>query len=426
MKERAFISGTQKAQGGNKNCSRKMGLKPLVAIVGNTGVGKSQFAVDLAKALNGEVINADAMQMYQGLDIISNKHPIAERQGVPHHLLGTESWNNQITVQDFEVRAQQVIDKLHAENKLPILVGGTHYYIQSLITKNNLINNNEAPIAQKEFSAKELEILNDSSKVEAELKRVDPVIASKFHPNDTRRLRRALEIWYETGKKPSSIYESQKGGSEDEKLQMRYNVLVYWVWSSREVLTPRLDARVDKMVDQGLQDELKGMYRLYNGQSTGIWQVLGFKQFLNYLATPTQENWDQGLQDMKTDTRHYAKKQTKWIKNKLGPLLQELGGKFALVDASDLSQWNTNVRDRGITIAKEWLKENMSTDLVPGYLAGEIVRKRQPFSQHQWVRHRCDVCSEVKETVLMGDDEWKIHLQSKGHRYHVKRAAKEK
>lgn len=415
-------------------------MRPLIAVVGNTGVGKSQLAVELARAFRGEVINADAMQMYKGVDIITNKHPLNEQHGVPHHLLGTDNWTEPITVQDFEPRANGKINELQKDEKLPIVVGGTHYYIQSLIAENTLVNTNSTPQganAPKNFTSEQLTILDDPKLVEQHLHKVDPLILQKFHPNDTRRTRRALEIFYETGKKPSEIYETQKTGSETEKVKLRHRVLVFWVWCNRDVLNERLDARVDKMVQNGLMDEIKEIYAQYNGKNEGIFQVLGFKQFLPYLdelkATGVSNStlFEEGLNSMKTETRQYAKKQRKWIKNKLSSFVNELGGDFAIVDSSDLSHWDENVNQRAINIVNKWLKDDDSLteqELVPEYLSSESVRDRQVFDKSQWTRHHCETCSELRgrDVTLVGDEDWRIHTESKAHRSAKRRLEKVK
>lgn len=417
------------------------GLKPLVAVVGSTGSGKSQFAVDLAKALDGEIINGDAMQMYRGLDIITNKHPIKERNNIPHHLIGFESWNSQLTVQDFVKTATKVISGIHSRGKLPILVGGTHYYIQSLIAENaliltekyqksDLIEQFQAGEAKSNLTTKELAILEDPEKVESALREVDPLVLSKFHPNDTRRLKRALQIWFDTRIPPSQLYETQQFGPEELKLKPRFRTLTIWMYTRRDVLVERINARVFKMIENGLLTEIEEMYKEYDPQKInhGIWQVIGFRQFLPYLEDKSEKAWKEGLSAMQAETRQYAKKQTQWIRSKLNPFVSSLGGHFAILDSSDLSNWNNAVEDRGIALAEQWYNNaNFADPLIPADLADVLGRRRQAYSKSQWVRHHCKVCSQLKETtvILMGDDEWKIHCSSKAHRAALNRFGKQ-
>lgn len=391
--------------------------KTLIAIVGNTGVGKSQLAVELARKLNGEVINGDSMQMYRGLDIITNKHPMKERMGVPHHLLGHIDWDKQYTVTQFEQEVTDLVDDLHQRGKIPILVGGTHYYIQSLIAENSTIGQRDDP--KRELKAEEEQILDDPAQVEKQLKLIDPVIAAKFHPNDTRRLRRALEVFYTTGRRPSEIYEEQS----ESTTKLRYNVLVFWIYCQREVLNERLDARVDTMLETGLMDEINELYESWQKEKSadgqGVWQVLGFNQFLPYLSkeVPTA---DSGIAAMKSETRQYAKKQTKWIVNKLTLQLQKLGGTMAVLDSTDLENWQQNVADRAVEISKHWLAgEPIKQKLVPDHIDAQ--RKQQEFSRDQWVRYECEHCSDRKgqAVIVMGDAAWKTHLQSRGHKKNV-------
>lgn len=390
----------------------------LIAIVGNTGVGKSQLAVELARKLNGEIINGDSMQMYRGLDIITNKHPAKEQMGIPHHLLGHIEWDKQYSVTQFEQEVTGLANEIEGRGRLPIVVGGTHYYIQALIAENSTIGQRDDPAVP--LTEEQLEILEDPSRVEQQLKQFDPVICAKFHPNDTRRLRRALEIFYTTGKKPSDIYQQQA----ESTMKLRYKVLVFWIHCQRDVLNARLDARVDTMLDSGLMNEIDEMYEqwklapdLSDGQ--GVWQVLGFKQFLPYLQgeDPTL---DVGLASMKAETRQYAKKQTKWIVNKLIPMVRTLGGTMAALDSTDLDNWQHNVADRAVDIAKDWLaSEPFRHELIPAHINSE--RKQQDFDRGQWVRYECEHCTDRRgqRVVVMGDAAWKTHLHSRSHKRQV-------
>lgn len=379
-------------------------MKSLIAIVGNTGVGKSQLAVEIARRLNGEIVNADVMQMYRGLDVITNKHPPAERQGVPHHFMSFLDWNSQYTVQDFESEVPPLVDRLTSEGKLPILVGGTHYYIQSLLAR-------EATTTERvrDLSDEERQLLTDPLQVETKLRQVDPLVTSKFHPNDVRRLRRALEIWMQTGRKPSEIWAAQSK-------QLRYRVLVLWVWCEREELKKRLDARVESMIHQGLIDEIERMHAGYQPDQPqrGIWQVLGFRQFLPWFERPEQDIFQECVERMKADTRQYAKRQSKWIVNKLGPLVNH---QMAALDSTNLKDWDRNVLDRALALCHSFLNgHTLEQADVPAYIRSD--RQLPEYSQDQWIRYQCEPCSREKgcAVTLMGNEAWKEHLNSKGHK----------
>lgn len=395
----------------------KNDMRNLIAVIGNTGVGKSQLGVELARALGGEIINADVMQMYQGLDIVTNKHPLPAREGINHHLLDFLRWDQTYTIHDFEHDALSTIGDLQNRKIIPIVVGGTHYYIQHLLCDKSLITG----VSESENNLTEEQLLNleNPAKVEAILEKVDPVILSKFHPNDTRRLRRALEIYYTTGNLPSAIYRKQESGD----VQLRFRVLVFWIFCDRERLKLRLDSRVDKMIAEGLLDELRRMFVSYKqakpadlSQHSGVWQVLGFKQFLPVLEGHGEE-FKSCLDAMKADTRQYAKRQTKWILNKFIPQLEKLGGTLAVLDSTNLECWNQEVRDRAICIAKDWLLgKNPVFELVPRYV--KAVRTLEMFDTAQWIRRRCDICSAKKhrDIILVGNAAWKNHTDSKSHK----------
>ncbi|KAI5957983.1 hypothetical protein KGF57_002791 [Candida theae] len=329
--------------------------KPIISIVGTTGVGKSQFSIELAKKINGEVINADSMQVYKGVDVIANKHPMQERDGIPHHIMDHVDWSEEYFIHRFNKEAHHAIEDIHLRGKVPIIVGGTHYYLQSLLFNNKTLEKKK----ERELTEAELGLLDGPTDILfQELKRIDPLVAEKFHPQDHRKLRRAVEIWYTTGQKPSDLYIEQKL-DELEKSSLKYNTLVFWLYSEPQVLQDRLDKRVDKMMEIGAREEIDELYRYYaqnNGDSTsGIFQIIGFKEFLPWLENKKQnpEAFANGIDRMKIRTRQYAKYQVKWIQKTLQLELKKEskfnyvnGGRLFLLDATDLTHWKTNVCER--------------------------------------------------------------------------------
>lgn len=401
--------------------------------------------MELAKALNGEIINGDSMQVYAGLDNITNKHPIPERQGIPHHLLGHVPWKDEYTVNQFQKEAIDLIDSIHDRGKVPIIVGGTHYYAQSLLFKNTTLSSLDNKASSVPLSSEQLAILDDPARVLDTLKQVDPIIAQKFHPNDTRRLRRALEIFYTKQQRASDIYAEQQNPSEQDNsmlMSLRYRTLIFWVYCDQLVLDPRLDVRVDQMLANGLYDEVNDMYKEYKASSTpvdlerGVWQVIGFKQFLPWLqgqeSTP-----DDGINSMKQATRKYARRQTKWISKKLVSMLRDLQareqdcGDIALLDATDLSQWHHNVYDKGLEIAKSFLEGNLShASLAPPGLEDKLVGRtaEQSFNRDKWKHYVCETCvsSDGSPHVSVGQEAWETHLKSRKHKATLRRIKKQK
>ncbi|KAI9671420.1 MAG: hypothetical protein M1831_004329 [Alyxoria varia] len=292
--------------------------RPLIAIIGATGTGKSNLAVDLALRFNGEIINGDAMQLYDGLPIITNKIPAHERRGVPHHLLGCIGLHETTwTVGNFVRQATAVIDEMHAKGKLPILVGGTHYYTQSLLFKETLSSAETAeskiqsqdgqntPINAANGGASHAILDASSEEMHEKLREVDPVMASRWHPRDRRKNRRSLEIWLQTGRKASEVYSEQRrrkqarhealqqehkheqdrpagpvdqgndndteGQSSDDGMEpsgstvtnsssisspLRYPTLLLWTHMPFSTLLPRLNDRISTMMANGLLSEV--------------------------------------------------------------------------------------------------------------------------------------------------------------------------
>lgn len=330
-------------------------MRPLVVIVGTTGVGKSDLAVHLARYLNGEVINGDSMQVYTGLNVITNKMPQAERKGVPHHLMDFLIPRQEFTVKDFLSAATKTIDEIHARGNLPILVGGTNYYIQALIWKDGLTNSTHVADAEQPLSPSQEAILDGPvERMFKELCRVDPTMATRWHPNDVRKIRRSLEVFYSTGQKHSDLIRSTAD------IGLRYRTCIFWLYAKQTVLDDRLDRRVDSMIAQGLFDEISSLRKEVGvvDYTRGIFQSIGYKEFDQYFNSLEKgENSDelknQGLEQMKINTRRYARRQVKWIRNKLVPAsMAEQNLNMYVLDATDLSQWANKTTVEATDIAK--------------------------------------------------------------------------
>jgi tRNA dimethylallyltransferase len=403
--------------------------------------------VNIARRFNGEIINGDAMQLYEGLPVITNKMPEDERNGIPHHLLGCIGLNEETwTVGNFVSNALAKISEIRARGRLPILVGGTHYYTQSLLFHDALANKgqDEEPVQNAERPA----ILEEPTEVLlAKLREVDPVMADRWHPNDRRKIQRSLEIWLQTGRKASGIYEEQRtrrdtagqdvlsDDAQDASL-LRMRTLVLWVGAQSDMLSKRLDARVDKMVTQGLLDEVSTLSDFYDSRiadgesidtTRGIWVAIGYKEFLDYQAALRKGDTSpnelskllaQAIEKTKAGTRQYAKRQIRWIRIKLNNAIDTAGAKnsFFMLDGSDLSTWNQDVSETGLNLVDSFLKEDTLPDpssLSP--LAAEMLTASKPDTSARadlWSRKHCEVCN----TTSVTESDWTIHVNSKRHK----------
>lgn len=448
----------------------------MIVIYGSTGTGKSdvshchvspastagcatadqkdiQLAVELATRFNGEVINADAMQMYKGLPVITNKLTTEEQRGVPHHLLGSiELSEDPWAVPHFKSEATRIIAEIRARGKLPIVVGGTSYYLDGLLFDGRIVQRNLSPagatIARDELEAK-FPILTDSAEAMLKkLREVDPVMADRWHPNNTRKIRTSLEIYFATGRPASEIYAEQRGSNESrwalQPTSQAHSLgqpLLFWLYARREVLNERLDKRVDKMLQNGLVDETAEAYdylqrRLAAGETVdrtkGIWQSIGFRQFEPYLSAAKDTAADSGalaqlkeagIERTKTVTRQYAKDQVRWMTLKTIASLQDekLLDRLYLLDSSDLERWRGEVLDKGVELARQFLAGEQLpspsdlSETAREVLASSVERCNQEDTP---CRKTCDVC---KKTILT-EELWKRHITGKKHKNAVRGA----
>ncbi|KAK9439967.1 tRNA isopentenyltransferase [Metarhizium brunneum] len=422
----------------------KAPAEPLLVVLGSTGTGKSDLAVELATRFKGEIINSDAMQLYKGLPIITNKITQAEQKGIPHHLLGHIPLHHlPWDVDDYKREANKVISQIRARGNLPILVGGTQYYVDPLLFTDVILDE-----VQQTGPSASFPILEESTEVLLEeLRKCDPVMAERWHPNDRRKILRSLEIYLHTGKPASQFYAEQEArkaaASSGDIPATPWEKLLFWVYSDRQILTERLDTRCDKMLNSGLLDEVHELYAFKKkaretGQemdmTKGIWQSIGYKQFEPYLnalevgadAMEAEKLKLSGLEDMKTATRRYANYQTKWIRIKQMRRLQDEGpeavSSLYLVDSTDVSRFQTNVVEPAAKLTELFLKgeqrpaavdiSEMAREVLGGAL--ELRPKETP------IQRTCDMC----RTVLVTEQAWERHVKSVGHRRAVKKKTK--
>lgn len=421
----------------------------------------SQLAVSLAKRHGGEIINGDAMQLYSGLPIITNKVTVEEQHGVSHHLLGCigieePTW----VVGTFVRRALGVIEEIRSRGKLPILVGGTHYYTQSLLFKDRLAetedrreDDGEVKEAQKadgfvQDLGEKYPILNEPTQVLLEkLRNVDPVMADRWHPNDRRKIQRSLEIYLQTGRRASEIYAEQREARDTaqarESTTLRFPTLVFWLHAETETLRARLDARVDRMIARGLLDEVQTLAAHAEEQaragtevdeSRGIWVSIGFKEFKGYAAALRSGTQDakelerlrlDAIEKTKIATRQYAKRQTRWIRIKLLNALASASSPtppLYLLDATDVSAFSSNALEPADDLASAFLAgESMIEPQSLSSAAAENLELRPVEEAKVWVKQNCDICC----TTCVTEKQWEAHVRSRSHRRLVAKRKKE-
>lgn len=272
----------------------------IIIICGATGSGKSSLAINLAKKLDTEIISADSLAIYRELDIGTAKPTKEEQLEVKHHLIDVVSPFENFSVSDFEERALPIIDDLLKRGKIPIICGGTGFYINSILYKLSYGGTPENLEVRNKFF--ELSKTKGAEYVYNELKKVDEETANKLHKNDLVRVIRALEIFYATGKKKSE---------QQDKLIPRYDYTAVTIDHDREALYNRINERVDVMINNGLINEVKSLISKGVTIDNQCMQGIGYKEVYDAIL---RNNYD-GLSDLiKLNSRHYAKRQITFFK----------------------------------------------------------------------------------------------------------------
>lgn len=278
--------------------------KPLVVLTGPTAVGKTKASIGLAKAIGGEIISADSMQIYRHMNIGSAKILPEEMEGVPHYLIDELEPSEEFHVVRFQQMAKEAMKKIYSHGNIPIIVGGTGFYIQALLYDIDFTETRE-----EDGYRRELEVYADSKGavyLHDMLRRVDPKAAEEIHANNVKRVIRALEYYHQTGKRISEHNENER------KKESPYQFVYFVLNDDRKNLYQRIDMRVDQMMRQGLVAEVRHLREMGCTRDMVSMQGLGYKEILAYLDGEC--TLEEAIYIIKRDTRHFAKRQITWFK----------------------------------------------------------------------------------------------------------------
>ncbi|MBO0450872.1 tRNA (adenosine(37)-N6)-dimethylallyltransferase MiaA [Candidatus Enterococcus murrayae] len=306
----------------------------VITIVGPTAVGKTSLSIDLAKKFNGEIISGDSMQVYRGLDIGTAKVTPSEMAGIVHHLIDVKNVDENYSAADFQKTARRTIEEISRRGKVPIVVGGTGLYIQSLLWDYKLGSEGEAIDNTLRIKYEAFADNNGNEALWQKLQAADSLAAKKIHYNNRKKVIRALEVFETTG---HSILEPK------EQPQKLYDSFIIGLNTDRAILYQRINERVDLMVEQGLLEEAKKLAKTPEVQAA---QGIGYKELFPYFSGKT--SLESALEEIKLHSRRYAKRQLTWFRNRMS------------VHWYDLVQQPDTILEIEATIAK-WLAEDKAT-----------------------------------------------------------------
>ena len=276
-----------------------MPKEKLVVILGPTATGKSRCGIELAKRFRGEIISGDSMLVYRQMNIGTAKPSEEELQSVPHHLVNILNPDSSYSVADFQQQAAETISGITERGNLPILVGGTGLYIKALLEDYQFSEVEEKPELRQQLEAFASEQGND--KLFEWLKREDPAAALRLHPNDVRRVVRALE----------TVLSGDKV-SQEKKSELKYDAVVFGLFMDRDFLYERINRRVDRMLEEGLEEEVRSLLKAGVPVDCLSMKSLGYRQMAEYLTG--QCDFSTAVENIKKGTRHFAKRQITWYK----------------------------------------------------------------------------------------------------------------
>ena len=277
----------------------------ILVITGPTATGKTRLAVDLAKARGGEVVSADSMQIYRRMDIGTAKPTREEMQNIPHHMIDAADPEEDFSVARYVDMASRCVEDVLSRGKLPILTGGTGLYIDSLLSGRTFAAFEEASPLRSELEARYAR--EGGQALLGELAQIDPETAARLHPNDAKRIIRALEVWLTNGKTIT------QHNAETQSLPPRYDALILTLdFERREDLRARIDRRVDQMMADGLAHEVRSLLDSGVPERCTAMQAIGYKEMIS--AIRGQTPLDEAVEQIKLRSRQYAKRQRTWFR----------------------------------------------------------------------------------------------------------------
>lgn len=286
-----------------KNIKGQVNKRPLIILTGPTAVGKTALSIQLAKAVNGEMISADSMQVYRKMDIGTAKIKKEEMEGIRHYLIDILDPKEEFHVAKFQRMALSALEEIYQKNKIPIVVGGTGFYIQALLYDIDFEE------TEKSSYRKELEdyaALYGNHALHERLKDIDPVSYEEIHENNVKRVIRALEFYKETG------YPISKHNREQQQKESPYNFVYFVLNDERQKLYRRIEYRIDQMVEDGLIEEVRELLAYGCTSDMVSMQGLGYKEIVPYLNGSC--SLEDAISILKRDTRHFAKRQLTWFR----------------------------------------------------------------------------------------------------------------
>lgn len=276
-------------------------MKKIIIVCGATASGKTSFAIDLAKEINSEIISCDSMQIYKDMNIGTAKTTKNEMQGIKHFMLDIVDAKDEYSVSEYVKSAEQIIETICSQDKVPIIVGGTGLYVDGLIYPMTFCGDKNEEVTMrltKEYEQFGAEFMHDK------LKKIDSKEAEKIHCNNKKRLIRALEIYEVSGK--------IKNANQEKELGFKYEVFMIFLNYPREVLYEKINKRVQKMFDDGLVKEIQQLLEEGVTWDSQSMQAIGYKEFKGYFENIL--SLDEVKEQIKINTRHYAKRQICWFK----------------------------------------------------------------------------------------------------------------
>lgn len=316
--------------------------KPLIVLTGPTAVGKTKLSIALAKAVNGEIISADSMQVYRYMDVGSAKITPDEMDGVPHHLVDVLEPTEDFNIVLFQQLAKKSMEEIYSKGRIPILVGGTGFYIQAITRDIDFTQSEQDDSYRKELESLAAE--KGSSFLHDMLASVDPKSAEDIHENNVKRVIRALEFYKQNGTRISEHNEEQKEHVSP------YNLAYFVLNAPRPLLYERIDARVDEMLKNGLVEEVKTLQRMGCHRGMVSMQGLGYKEILAWLEG--EYPYDEAVRILKRDTRHFAKRQLTWFRRE-GEVTWVDKDKFDYNDSQILTYMLSVCREKGILLSEQ-------------------------------------------------------------------------